>query len=308
MNPPPSIPSVFSVDPSVPRMKDHILTEALGSGTYATVYKAVHKGQQKQVVAVKCIRRSCLTSSSMANLLTEIKVMKQLQHEHIVKLEEFEWDSNYIFLIMEYCNGGDLSNFIKSKKKLAEAEVKYFLQQLDFGMAQHLTINEVAESFRGSPLYMAPEIMQGHSYDAKVDLWSVGVILFESLFGAPPFASKTLQELEIKLLDTKPVEIPERPIISVECADLLQGLLERDPQSRISFDRFFGHSFIDLDHMPSTNSLSKARSLIKEAVVKDSEGKLGLAVALYSEALEHFLPALKCMLCCMYLFHNFSGS
>jgi serine/threonine-protein kinase ULK/ATG1 len=281
----------------------------------------------------------------MANLLTEIKVMKQLQHEHIVKLEEFEWDSNYIFLIMEYCNGGDLSNFIKSKKKLAEAEVKYFLQQLacalqflrskgvahmdlkpqnlllhitasgkcvlkvgDFGMAQHLTINEVAESFRGSPLYMAPEIMQGHSYDAKVDLWSVGVILFESLFGAPPFASKTLQELEIKLLDTKPVEIPERPIISVECADLLQGLLERDPQSRISFDRFFGHSFIDLDHMPSTNSLSKARSLIKEAVVKDSEGKLGLAVALYSEALEHFLPALKCMLCCMYLFHNFSGS
>jgi serine/threonine protein kinase len=52
----------------------------------------------------------------------------------------------------------------------------------DFGMAQHLTINEVAESFRGSPLYMAPEILQGQSYDAKVDLWSVGVILFGEPF------------------------------------------------------------------------------------------------------------------------------
>ncbi|CAI8025547.1 Serine/threonine-protein kinase ULK3 [Geodia barretti] len=160
-------------------------------------------------------------------------------------------------------------------------------------MAQHLTINEVAESFRGSPLYMAPEIMQGQSYDAKVDLWSVGVILFESLFGAPPFASETLEELEIKVLDTKPVEIPDIPGVSQACADLLQGLLERDPQRRISFDRFFGHSFIDLDHMPSAQSLSRARSLIKQAVVKDSEGKLGLAVTLYCEALEHFLPALE---------------
>ncbi|CAI8024786.1 Serine/threonine-protein kinase ULK3 [Geodia barretti] len=66
----------------------------------------------------------------MENLLTEIKVMKQLQHEHIVQLSEFEWDTNYIFLIMEYCSGGDLSNFIRSRNTLAEVEAKYFLQQL----------------------------------------------------------------------------------------------------------------------------------------------------------------------------------
>ncbi|CAI8024784.1 Serine/threonine-protein kinase ULK3 [Geodia barretti] len=122
--------SASSCTVGLPQMKDYVLTESLGTGTYATVYKAVHKGKQKGVVAVKCIKRSRLTVSSMENLLTEIKVMKQLQHEHIVQLSEFEWDTNYIFLIMEYCSGGDLSNFIRSRNTLAEVEAKYFLQQL----------------------------------------------------------------------------------------------------------------------------------------------------------------------------------
>ena len=55
-------------------------------------------------------------------------------------------------------------------------------------------------------------------------------------------------------------QIPATPSVSALCADLLQGLLERDPQRRISFDRFFGHSFIDLEHMPSPHSLPKAVS------------------------------------------------
>ena len=57
-----------------------------------------------------------------------------------------------------------------------------------------------------------------------------------------------------------PHQIPDSPCVSAECDDLLRGLLERDPQCRISFDRFFAHSFIDLDHMPSAHSIHKAVS------------------------------------------------
>lgn len=53
-------------------------------------------------------------------------------------------------------------------------------------------------------------------------------------------------------------QIPDSPRVSAECVDLLQGLLERDPQCRMSFDQFFDHSFIDLDHMPSGHSIEKA--------------------------------------------------
>lgn len=59
-----------------------------------------------------------------------------------------------------------------------------------------------------------------------------------------------------------PNQIPDSPRVSAECVDLLRGLLERDPQCRMSFDQFFGHSFIDLDRMPSAHSIEKAVSNI----------------------------------------------
>lgn len=69
----------------------------------------------------------------------------------------------------------------------------------DFGLAQSLKNRERETSFRGSPLYMAPEILRRQSYDASVDLWSTGVILYECLFGKPPCSSKSLKELVEKI-------------------------------------------------------------------------------------------------------------
>lgn len=70
----------------------------------------------------------------------------------------------------------------------------------DFGLAQSLKNRERETSFRGSPLYMAPEILRRQSYDASVDLWSTGVILYECLFGKPPCSSKSLKELVERIL------------------------------------------------------------------------------------------------------------
>uniref|UniRef100_A0A2D4FG59 non-specific serine/threonine protein kinase n=2 Tax=Micrurus corallinus TaxID=54390 RepID=A0A2D4FG59_MICCO len=149
---------------------------------------------------------------------------------------------------------------------------------------------------RGSPLYMAPEMVCSRQYDARVDLWSVGVILYEALFGRPPFASKSFAELEEKIRSSQPVELPSCPRLSPECRDLLQRLLQRDRQQRICFQAFFAHPFVDMEHMPSAESLGKATKLVTEAIKKDQEGDMASALSLYSKALEYFVPALRCEL------------
>ncbi|KAG9489556.1 hypothetical protein GDO78_005499 [Eleutherodactylus coqui] len=310
-----------------PRLSDFILTDKLGSGTYATVYKAYRRHNTREVVAIKCVSKKSLNKASVENLLTEIEILKTVHHPHILELKDFQWDRDYIFLITEYCAGGDLSRFIRTRRILPEKVTQIFLQQLasalkflyeknishldlkpqnillssldrphlklaDFGFAQHMICQDEYQSLRGSPLYMAPEMVCSKHYDARVDLWSVGVILYEALFGRAPFASRSFSELEEKIRSNQSIELPTRPQVSRECRDLLQRLLVRDPDQRISFLDFFSHPFVDLEHMPCAESLQKATAFVVEAVEKDGAGEHAAALTLYCRALEYFIPAL----------------
>lgn len=211
-----------------PRLDGFILTERLGSGTYATVYKAYAKKDTREVVAIKCVAKKSLNKASVENLLTEIEILKGIRHPHIVQLKDFQWDSDNIYLIMEFCAGGDLSRFIHTRRILPEKVAQVFMQQLasalqflhernishldlkpqnillsslekphlklaDFGFAQHMSPWDEKHVLRGSPLYMAPEMVCQRQYDARVDLWSVGVILYgESTVPCPHPESCTM--------------------------------------------------------------------------------------------------------------------
>ncbi|XP_040498922.1 serine/threonine-protein kinase ULK3 isoform X2 [Ursus maritimus] len=307
-----------------PRLDGFILTERLGSGTYATVYKAYAKKDTREVVAIKCVAKKSLNKASVENLLTEIEILKGIRHPHIVQLKDFQWDSDNIYLIMEFCAGGDLSRFIHTRRILPERVARVFMQHAlqflhernishldlkpqnillsslekphlklaDFGFAQHMSPWDEKHVLRGSPLYMAPEMVCQRQYDARVDLWSVGVILYEALFGQPPFASRSFTELEEKIRSNRVIELPLRPPLSRDCRDLLQRLLERDPNRRISFQDFFAHPWVDLEHMPSGESLARATALVVQAVKKDQDGDAAAALSLYCQALDFFVPAL----------------
>uniref|UniRef100_A0A8C6PTL6 Serine/threonine-protein kinase ULK3 n=1 Tax=Nothobranchius furzeri TaxID=105023 RepID=A0A8C6PTL6_NOTFU len=309
-----------------PKLADFILTERLGSGTYATVYKAYRKGNSREVVAVKVVGKKTLNKASTENLLMEIEILKTVRHPHIVQLKDFQWDSENIYLILEWCSGGDLSRFIRSRRILPESVVRRFLQQIasalqylhernishldlkpqnvllsgsvlklaDFGFAQYMSPWDEQSVLRGSPLYMAPEMVCHRQYDSRVDLWSVGVILYEALFGRAPFASKSYGELEDKIRSNQPIELPPGARVSKDCRDLLLRLLERNPDARITFAEFFAHPFVDLEHMPSADSIVKAKELVLQAVQKDQEGERSAALSLYCSALEHFVPAIYC--------------
>ena len=113
-----------------PLLKDFVLTERLGSGSYGAVYKAHRKTGTRDVVAVKCVKKSSLSKREVDNIVTEISLLKKLKHDFIVEMKDFTWDNNFIYISMEYCGVGDLSRFIKAHKKLPESTCRVFSQQL----------------------------------------------------------------------------------------------------------------------------------------------------------------------------------
>lgn len=305
---------------------DYLVCDKIGSGGYADVYKAYKRSSGgRECVAIKAVLRSTLSPGSTESLLTEIRLLKRLNHDHIVQLKDFMYDTNYIYIVMEYCAGGDLSHFIKSKHRLPENACQRFLQQLasalkymrdenvshfdlkpqnillasrknpvlkigDFGLAQLMPESESASKVKGSPLYMAPEILLEKKYDAKVDLWSVGVILYECLFGNAPYSSATMEELIQRIKSDKQIKLPPNTSVSPKCQDLLVRCLERDPHKRIEFEEFFQHPFVDLEHKPSPANMEKARNLLKQAVELDERQEYETALVLYTESLLYLVP------------------
>ncbi|KDR19557.1 serine/threonine-protein kinase ULK3-like isoform X2 [Zootermopsis nevadensis] len=313
---------------SVPQLRDYTLVERLGSGSYATVYKGFKKNGPREVVAVKCVEKKQLSGAAVDNIITEITLLKLLKHEYIVEMKDFQWDERYIFIIMEYCQHGDLSCFIRKRRKLPETICRKFLQQLalalkflrshsvchmdlkpqnllltsqptltlklaDFGFAQYLSSDDQNSSLRGSPLYMAPEILLKHKYDARVDLWSVGVIMYECLFGRAPYSSNNFKELAEKIKSQMAIQVPLGSKISSACRDLLMSLLQHDPDKRIDYEAFFQHSFLDLEHMPTAESYHKAVDLVCNAVKHDTEKNFVAAFNLYCDSLRYFIPLIN---------------
>ncbi|XP_028025633.1 serine/threonine-protein kinase ULK3 [Bombyx mandarina] len=310
-----------------PKIDGYIVTEKLGSGSYSTVFKAHTKVGARSTVAIKCVDKSRIKNSGSAidNLITEIRLLKTLTHPHIVHMKSFTWDDKNIYIIMEYCCGGDLSKYIQKYGRVPEQRVLYFLQHLasalkflreqsvvhmdlkphnlllhkdsngkyilkvaDFGFAQYMS-EEGGCSVRGSPLYMAPEVLRG-AHDARADLWSVGVILYECLFGRAPYSSNTFKELIDKIERRAPIEIPRNSSISEGCKDLLLRLLQHDPDDRISYEEFFSHEYLDLEHMPNKENYERAVSLIKRAVELDGAGRLQEAFEAYRDSLRFLVP------------------
>uniref|UniRef100_A0A6B2EG62 Serine/threonine-protein kinase ULK3 n=1 Tax=Phlebotomus kandelakii TaxID=1109342 RepID=A0A6B2EG62_9DIPT len=310
-----------------PKITDYEMLEKLGFGSYATVYRS-QKKTTKEIFAVKCVEKSQLAGSSLENIITEIRLLKRLKHQHIVEMHDFLCDDKNIYIVMELCNSGSLSTFIKRRNVLPETTCRFFLRQLalaleymrsnnvshfdlkpqnllltktpqvvlkvaDFGFAQHIELGQENTTVKGSPLYMAPEILLRKCYDCKADLWSIGVILYECLFGKAPYSSKSLSELLEKIRQLQRIEIPRNTRISPECEDLLTRLLQHDRDKRIEFKDFFQHDFLDLRHAPCEENFQHALEIVRDAVDADNRGEFEQAYHLYCESLQFFVPYIQ---------------
>lgn len=264
------------------------LETPIGSGSFAVVWRAKHK-DTAVVAAVKEIHTAKLTGKLQASLASEVSVLQRTSHGNLVGLLDIVKEEDRLFLVLEFCAGGDLGHFLRRYGPVPETCARHLLQQLarglqalraenlmhrdlkpqnlllcdgssmpflkiaDFGFARSLQPQGLAETLCGSPLYMAPEILQFHKYDAKADLWSVGAILFELLTGKPPFNGanhlQLLQNIERGEGGRLPVGVAAS--LSPSCKQLLQQLLRRNPLERISYEEFFTHPFLHANSLPT---------------------------------------------------------
>lgn len=254
------------------QVDNYIMEREIGAGQFGKVYKGYNKVNSKDI-AVKVVNRSLLTGKFLELLENEIKVLRACDNINIIKLYDIKKTANNFYLILEYCNEGDLGDYLKKKKYLTEDEaVEFFAQILnafktltknnimhrdfklanilkhdgiikiaDFGFSKLLGKDGMAATMLGSPLNMAPEVLDGGVYNNKADIWSIGTVLYELLFGRPPFVASNLVELT-KNVKTKKLEFPRKiNNISPLCEDVIRKMLTVNPEERIGWDELFKH-------------------------------------------------------------------
>lgn len=259
------------------------LDEKLGKGAYGEVYKGCTNMNEKEIYAIKEI---CIPSkySDNYNIITttarnEINILKSLNHEHVVKyIESFE-NAQHIYLVMEFCNDGNLENYIKSND-LAEKDVISLFKQIvagfkylhekgvlhrdvkpsnflldnmkikisDFGFARVILNEAFTQSHIGTYPFMAPQILQGKPYNNMSDIWSLGITLFFMLFKRIPWNSENPfhldREIREKLKKNLLFEAVPKQRISKYAEDLLIRMIVYDENLRINWEKLFQHPLL----------------------------------------------------------------
>uniref|UniRef100_A0A131XI69 SNF-related serine/threonine-protein kinase n=1 Tax=Hyalomma excavatum TaxID=257692 RepID=A0A131XI69_9ACAR len=274
-------------DPKIAGLYD--LGDTLGRGHFAVVKLARHVFTGEQV-AVKVIDKTKLDDVSRAHLFQEVRCMKLVQHPNVVRLYEVIDTQTKLYLVLEYGDGGDMYDYImKHDRGVSEQAARKYFRQIvhaiwychklhvvhrdlkpenvvffeklemvkltDFGFSNKFCPGQKLETSCGSLAYSAPEILLGDSYDApKVDVWSLGVILYMLVCGHAPFQEANDSETLTMIMDCK-YTIP--PHVSDDCKRMIARMLIRDPDKRASLEEIAADPWLTTgdapqpaDHLP----------------------------------------------------------
>lgn len=271
----PSVVTNMAVDDYDDLLKYYDLHETIGTGGFAKVKLARHLLTGEKV-AVKIMDKIAL-GDDLPRVQTEIKAMKSLSHQHVCRLYHVIETSKKIFMILEYCPGGELFDYIIAKDRLTEDEARIFFRQIVSAVAyihregyahrdlkpENLLIDEDRNlklidfglcakpkggldyhlmTCCGSPAYAAPELIQGKAYiGSEADIWSMGVLMYALMCGFLPFDDDNVMLLYKKIMRGK-YEIPKW--LSPGSVLLLSQMLQVDPKRRISVGHLLNHPWL----------------------------------------------------------------
>ncbi|CAI9787157.1 unnamed protein product [Fraxinus pennsylvanica] len=254
-------------------VENYHVIELVGEGSFGKVYKGRRKFTG-QTVAMKFIPKHGKSEKDILNLRQEIEILRKLKHENIIEmLDSFESPQEFC-VVTEFAQG-ELFEILEDDKCLPEEQVQAIAKQLvralyylhsnriihrdmkpqniligagsivklcDFGFARAMSANTVVlRSIKGTPLYMAPELVREQPYNHTADLWSLGVILYELFVGQPPFYTNSVYAL-IRHIIKDPVKYPDN--MSSNFKSFLRGLLNKVPQNRLTWPALLEHPFV----------------------------------------------------------------
>ncbi|XP_062948880.1 serine/threonine-protein kinase SIK3 isoform X5 [Cynocephalus volans] len=292
---PPRPPAPASRGPMPARIGYYEIDRTIGKGNFAVVKRATHL-VTKAKVAIKIIDKTQLDEENLKKIFREVQIMKMLCHPHIIRLYQVMETERMIYLVTEYASGGEIFDHLVAHGRMAEKEARRKFKQIvtavyfchcrnivhrdlkaenllldanlnikiaDFGFSNLFTPGQLLKTWCGSPPYAAPELFEGKEYDGpKVDIWSLGVVLYVLVCGALPFDGSTLQNLRARVLSGK-FRIPF--FMSTECEHLIRHMLVLDPNKRLSMEQICKHKWMKLgDADPNFDRLIAECQQLKE--------------------------------------------
>jgi len=238
----------------------------IGKGSFGKVLQ-VKKKDNGKIYAMKILnKKNIMERNEVDHAKTEKSVLQKLVHPFLVNLHYSFQSPDKLYFVMDYVNGGELFFHLQKSRKFDEERARFYCAEIccgieylhqngvlyrdlkpenllltgdghicmtDFGIAKEglLSDDDRTATFCGTPEYLAPEILEGGGYGKGVDWWSFGTLMFEMLTGLPPFYSQDVQQMYSKIMTAK-IKYPDH--ISENAKDLLQQLLVRDPEKRLT--------------------------------------------------------------------------
>ncbi|KAG1695089.1 hypothetical protein DVH05_020731 [Phytophthora capsici] len=255
------------------KLSDFEIGKPLGKGKFGNVYLAREK-QSKYVVALKVLNKQQLMKSSMEHQLRrEIEIQSHLRHKSILRLYGYFFDSKRVYLIIEYAPQGELYKKLMRAGRFSEKQSALYIKEMaraliymhskhvihrdikpenllvgfhgelkiaDFGWSVHAPSSR-RTTLCGTLDYLPPEMIENKPHDEKVDVWTLGILMYEFLTGAPPFETENTKETYRRIAH---VDLKFPSHVSSEARDLLTKILRHDPQQRIPLERVLEHAWI----------------------------------------------------------------
>lgn len=270
------------------------LRSKIGEGSFGCVYEGLEKESNRRV-AVKIISKEYLKQLDMIDQYKNVTdIQSKLHHPNVIELYRIEEDQTNFYQVMELAQGCNMWELLNSMGTLTEDTLHLYILQLiqtihylhkdagiihrdikleniivdkddnikliDFGLAT--SINEDISFTCGSGPYLAPEMIEGRSHTAAVDIWCVGVVIYTMIYGHFPFQPKSNQKLYQSILYSDP---KFDPIVSDSLIDLMARMLTKDHEKRITINDVLEHKWVKShrDHQTPTNSLYESKEIFR---------------------------------------------